>query len=77
MKKKISLIAVSVCLAASLGACSSGAENVNEESDTAAVQEISEATSDNTTAAPEQIDAIALMTEMAHQENLMKRQSNS
>lgn len=65
MKKKISLIAVSVCLAASLGACSSGAENVNEESDTAAVQEISEATSDNTTAAPEQIDAIALMTEMA------------
>lgn len=65
MKKKISLIVVSVCLAASLGACSSGAENVNEESDTAAVQEISEATSDNTTAAPEQIDAIALMTEMA------------
>lgn len=65
MKKKISLIAVSVCLAASLGACSSGAENVNEESDTAAVQEVSEVTSDNTTAAPEQIDAIALMTEMA------------
>ena len=65
MKKKISFIAVSVCLAASLGACSSGAENVNEESDTAAVQEVSEVTSDNTTAAPEQIDAIALMTEMA------------
>lgn len=81
MKKKIGLVVVFVCLVASLGACSSDTENVNEESDTttiqevseitsdkttaATVQEVSETTSDNTTEAQEQIDVVALLTEMA------------
>lgn len=68
MRKKLSFIVISICLAVAVGACSSSTENVTEESDTAAVQEVSEEVSDhNTAAVPEtiEIDAVALITEIA------------